>query len=163
MGRPAINLIGKKFGRWEVLSRDLSIAGKAGKHVKWLCKCECGVERSVSGVCLTQNNSYSCGCLQRELVTSRNTKHGLYGTKVYENYISSIKRARRLRATPKWANLDKIREIYRNCPIGYEVDHIIPLCCKQACGFHCESNLQYLTPKDNQSKKNKLPIELESA
>jgi thioesterase domain-containing protein len=67
------------------------------------------------------------------------------------------RRAMELRAIPPWANLEKIREIYRNRPPGYHVDHIIPLTAKEngrhiACGLHCEANLQYLPSTDNHSK-----------
>jgi 5-methylcytosine-specific restriction endonuclease McrA len=81
----------------------------------------------------------------------------MYNTVWYQNFSSAVKRSRKLRATPKWADIGKIKEIYRNCPDGYEVDHIIPLACKEASGLHCEFNLQYLTAKENQQKKNKLP------
>ena len=66
------------------------------------------------------------------------------------------RRASELKATPKFANLNKIKEIYKNCPKGYHVDHIIPLQGKNVCGLHVEWNLQYLTPSDNHSKSNKL-------
>jgi hypothetical protein len=56
---------------------------------------------------------------------------------------------------PKWANKDKIREIYRNCPDGYHVDHIVPLKGKTVWGLHVEHNLQYLTASENQKKHNK--------
>ena len=56
---------------------------------------------------------------------------------------------------PKWANKDKIREIYKNCPNGYHVDHIVPLKGKNVWGLHVEHNLQYLTASDNQKKHNK--------
>lgn len=56
--------------------------------------------------------------------------------------------------TPKWADLDKIAEIYRNRPKGYHVDHIIPLNGKLVSGFHIESNLQYLSASENLSKSN---------
>jgi hypothetical protein len=71
-------------------------------------------------------------------------------------YHCAKRRAIKLRATPKFANLNKIREIYKNCPKGYHVDHIVPLMSKIVCGLHVEWNLQYLTPSANCSKSNKL-------
>ncbi len=73
-----------------------------------------------------------------------------------QNAITAKRRALKLKATPKFANLKKIREIYKNCPKGYHVDHIVPLQGKEVCGLHVEWNLQYLTPSENSSKSNKL-------
>jgi hypothetical protein len=64
-------------------------------------------------------------------------------------------RASQLKATPKFANLKKIKEIYKNCPKGYTVDHIVPLQGKVVCGLHVEWNLQYLTKSENSSKSNR--------
>jgi len=59
------------------------------------------------------------------------------------------RRAAKLKQTPDYTNLDLIKLIYKNCPHGYEVDHMIPI---SGGGLHHESNLCYL-PKDvNQSK-----------
>lgn len=44
---------------------------------------------------------------------------------------------------------EKIREFYKNCPIGFEVDHIIPISRK---GKHRLNNLQYLTREENLKK-----------
>jgi hypothetical protein len=68
------------------------------------------------------------------------------------------RRALKLRAIPKWANLEKIKLIYKNCPKGYHVDHIIPLNNPIVSGFHVENNLQYLTAVENVKKGNKLLI-----
>jgi len=67
-------------------------------------------------------------------------------------------RAAKVSAVPSWANLDKISEIYENCPEGYHVDHIFPLQGETCCGLHVENNLQYLPAKDNLSKSNKVPV-----
>lgn len=48
-----------------------------------------------------------------------------------------------------------IKEFYANCPIGYEVDHIIPI---SKGGPHSIENLQYLTISKNRKKHNKILI-----
>ncbi len=67
-------------------------------------------------------------------------------------------RASKLNATPNWANLIAIKEIYRTCPTGYHVDHIVPLQNDLVCGLHCEFNLQHLPAKDNLSKNNRFKV-----
>lgn len=65
------------------------------------------------------------------------------------------RKSAKLQATPKWADLEKIKEIYRERPEGYHVDHIIPLQGETVCGLHVENNLQYLPASENLSKGNK--------
>lgn len=50
---------------------------------------------------------------------------------------------------------EEIQEIYKNCPYGYQVDHIIPVNGTNVSGLHVPWNLQYLTIKDNLIKSNK--------
>jgi hypothetical protein len=65
-------------------------------------------------------------------------------------------RAKKINATPEWANHDKIKEIYAEAAeTGMHVDHIIPLQGKLVSGLHVEYNLQLLTPEENLSKSNK--------
>ena len=54
-----------------------------------------------------------------------------------------------------WTDWDKIKEFYKNCPKGMEVDHVIPLQGKLVSGLHVSWNLQYLTPPENRIKRNK--------
>lgn len=70
------------------------------------------------------------------------------------NARTAKRRAAKLQATPRWANLVTIREFYRNCPKGYHVDHVVPLQGVNVCGLHVENNLQYLSAKDNLIKGN---------
>lgn len=71
-------------------------------------------------------------------------------------YKEALRRATNLEATPKWSDLSKIKEIYKNCPIGYHVDHIIPLKGKNVSGLHVDYNLQYLPANENLKKSNKV-------
>jgi endogenous inhibitor of DNA gyrase (YacG/DUF329 family) len=90
-------------------------------------------------------------------------KQRLYRKKYYStdegkakmNAKTNKRRAAKLNAIVAWTNLEKIKEIYKNCPKGYHVDHIVPLQAKNVSGLHVENNLQYLTAKQNISKGNK--------
>jgi len=55
--------------------------------------------------------------------------------------------------TPADENLSALQKFYENCPIGYEVDHIIPI---SKGGSHSLNNLQYLTKTENRRKSNKI-------
>lgn len=56
----------------------------------------------------------------------------------------------------------EIDRIYEDCPAEYEVDHIHPRYGVNekgehiSCGLHVPWNLQYLTPKENVKKANKI-------
>ena len=89
----------------------------------------------------------------RSYYKNKSKQHYL-DNKTYYYIRSSNKRALKLKAIPKWANLEKIKEIYQKRKKGYHVDHIIPLQGKNVCGLHVENNLQYLKAKDNLSKGN---------
>lgn len=58
------DLTGERFGKWQVLERaDDKVSAKTGRHfAMWLCRCDCGTERPVSGSSLRSGKSVSCGC-----------------------------------------------------------------------------------------------------
>jgi len=84
--------------------------------------------------------------LKARLWRANNKKHHLALTTAHKKVVKQ--------RTPAWANLQKIVEFYKNCPEGYQVDHIIPLRGKNVSGLHVVENLQYLTAKENRNKSN---------
>ena len=69
------------------------------------------------------------------------------------------RRAAEKRATPIWADYEKIAEFYKQSIVlteqtgkEYHVDHIIPLRGKNVCGLHVENNLQVILACDNLKK-----------
>lgn len=73
---------------------------------------------------------------------------------------AALRKAHMLKATPAWANLLLIEEIYNTCPEGFHVDHIVPLQGETVCGLHVEYNLRHLEASLNISKSNKLVEDL---
>lgn len=64
-----IDEVGNRYGRLTVIERaENAPDGKA----QWLCKCDCGNLRTVSGVNLRSGHTKSCGCLQRERARESN-------------------------------------------------------------------------------------------
>jgi hypothetical protein len=66
--------------------------------------------------------------------------------------------------TPAWVDMESLNQIYRDCPTGMEVDHIVPLKGKTLEGYpisglHVPWNLQYLPRSANRAKKNRMRIE----
>lgn len=88
-----------------------------------------------------------CATLKNKLWQFQNKKQRCFNQKMRE--------AKKLKATPLWADLEAIKIIYLNCPDNYTVDHIVPLQGKNVCGLHVEYNLQYLTSIENSKKSNK--------
>lgn len=63
-----IDLTGQKFGRWTVIKEHPKRGNT--RHILWVCICECGVRKPVTANSLRQGRSKSCGCLNRDIITS---------------------------------------------------------------------------------------------
>lgn len=57
------SLIGKKFGKWEVI--ESAEKRKNNVRIFWKCKCECGNTGIVDSYSLKSGHSKSCGCLRK--------------------------------------------------------------------------------------------------
>ena len=73
-------MMGKRFGRLTVLEEYT--CDKRGRFYR--CFCDCGnITRPIYAPSLKLGRTKSCGCIQRELVVSKNTVHGKYNTKLH--------------------------------------------------------------------------------
>lgn len=68
----ALDITGERYTRLVALRRLENLNGDA----VWLFRCDCGVEVARRIAYVRHGNSGSCGCLNREKVKARSTKHG---------------------------------------------------------------------------------------
>jgi hypothetical protein len=67
-----IDLTDKVFGRLTVIKQG---PDEHGRHKSWVCRCACGVVKTVRGQALRDGKTVSCGCYIKE----KRIKHGLRG------------------------------------------------------------------------------------
>jgi 5-methylcytosine-specific restriction endonuclease McrA len=79
----------------------------------------------------------------------------------HRNALKAAYKADKIKATPKWVNLERIKALYqlaamlnKNTEEKWHVDHIIPLRNSHVCGLHTYENLQVITAKENMQKHN---------
>lgn len=68
MGRPAVNLVGKRFGKLVVTIR----VAPTNKGARWEAICDCGRTTRVDSSNLRAGNTISCGCMQGAHTGNRN-------------------------------------------------------------------------------------------
>ncbi len=72
-GQPVRNLTNQQFGKLTVIQYDEYKLVNSRKRHLWLCKCECGIKKSIQEALLKNGNTKSCGCLQKGKNNSRFT------------------------------------------------------------------------------------------
>jgi hypothetical protein len=80
-----IDLSGKTFGRWTVLSYTSA--------EQWLCRCECGTEKTVHGRGLRNGRSQSCGCLKTERLVEERPYRALDRAGIRYGHVVAVKPA----------------------------------------------------------------------
>lgn len=84
------DLTGNIYGRLTALS--YSGTKENSRTSMWSCLCECGNIKDYSRTALVSGQTQSCGCLQKELVAKRMTKHGLADNPLYNTWRGMIDR-----------------------------------------------------------------------
>lgn len=119
------NLVGRVFGRWTVLEENGQ--DKNGNYL-WLCKCECGNSKTVSGSLLKNNQSKSCGCYNKE--RSKEVHGKKDGESSFNRLFGSYKRCAKSRdldfelSKELFLNLVKSNCFYCNCEPHSSVNNI---------------------------------------
>lgn len=113
---------------------------------------------------LTYNKEYKKNNPDIIRPSDKKSKHKY---RLINSYADVKVRQKRVRqSTPAWLTRDQRKlmlEMYKKCPEGYHVDHVIPLKAVDlitgehiACGLHVPWNLQYLSSQDNLKKGNRI-------
>jgi hypothetical protein len=83
--------------------------------------------------------------------------------RAYYSALEAERQAQKRRAMPAWADRTAIVEKYAEAArltaetgIPHEVDHVVPICGRDACGLHVADNLRVVTARENRRKYNKL-------
>lgn len=87
-----IDLVGLRFERLTVISRQETIRPGVAR---WLCRCDCGQDRTVTSTHLRSGHTRSCGCLMRERTAERNiasAKHGMWRSPEFSAWSKMIAR-----------------------------------------------------------------------
>jgi len=82
-GMSVVDRVGERYGRLVVQSRAENRVEPSGAvRAFWMCACDCGNEKIVSGQALSKGVTRSCGCLTKEARKAEST-HGMSRTVIY--------------------------------------------------------------------------------
>lgn len=154
-----IDISGRKFGRWLAIRPDET----AARRRRWICRCECGVERSVMQQTLLNGAGRSCGCYQRELPPST-LRHGhARGGRYTRAYVAWTSMLRRCKADPdyagrgitvceRWRSFENFHEDMGDPPAGTSLDR------KNVNGHYEAGNCRWAGAEMQQRNKRKTTL-----
>ncbi len=90
-----INLVGQRFGKLTVVRR---VCNDDSGGSRWLCHCDCGVEREIASHNLRTGHTASCGCAHAR---HGETRHGGWQSAEYTAWHNMITRSTNAKL-PQW-------------------------------------------------------------
>jgi len=133
---------GQRFGRLVVIKETERWIDDAGRSKrKFLCRCDCGVEKEMKLAHIRNAQVISCGCARREALDKHrafsNRKHGLSRSRTYNIWSSMRGRCNNknsdaysayggkgIKHCQKWATFDGFLDDMGECPDGLTLDRI---------------------------------------
>ena len=82
--------IGKTFARLTVLA----VLPQHKRPNRFLCRCECGVTKTIEAHKVRRGEVVSCGCYRSDICRKQLTKHGYKNTLTYSSWHSMVTRCR---------------------------------------------------------------------
>lgn len=86
-----IDLVGKRFGKLTVLSKDEERSTPG--YIYWKCQCDCGGATSVYGGNLRKGHTQSCGCLRKIAAKQMSANNDIDISGKKYNFLTAIKRS----------------------------------------------------------------------
>ncbi len=122
--------------RWTVLARaEDYVYPKSGKRtIRYHCMCECGTEKVVHKAHITNGSSKSCGCLNREISSTKEGK-GFTNTREYRAWAGMRQRVKsnadRNKCYQNIGICERWEDSFKNfledmgvCPEGFELERL---------------------------------------
>lgn len=82
-GNRLIDLAGSRFGNLVVIERAANFNCNGHITTRWLCKCDCGTTKVISGKHLKSGKVISCGCIGRKHLKESKITHGQAHSRLY--------------------------------------------------------------------------------
>lgn len=169
------DLTGLRFGRLTVLKKiGVTNQGKRGSRSIWLCKCDCGKEKSVIRNSLVCGGTRSCGCLETETKKQTHLKHGMSKSRLWRIWCGMRERCNNpnnndyqyyggqgISVCEEWANKETGFETFCNWSLnnGYSDKLIIDRI--NTNGNYTPTNCRWATRKEQSRNRNitiKIPL-----
>jgi hypothetical protein len=142
--------VGRVFSFLTVLRFD----GVAKEKRMWVCKCSCGVEKSIAQPSLLSGATQSCGCYHKAVVRARKSRltHGMTYKGIYNSWCSMKARCtnkennryytyggRGIKVDPAWMKFDNfLKDMGNSWREGLTIER------KDVNGNYCKKNCTWI-------------------